>query len=121
MFIIRILLGSDNVKCPTPRAETRLRCGEVALIPLQLQCRVIIINDNNLNNNDNNNNLIAVTLTLIFPKTGYPSDIPLDVIITYDDCIYNDNTNSDEILTLLKEFCKERIDSNDYPRYIILE
>ena len=136
IIYIRILLGSENVKCPTPRAETRLRCGEVALIPLQLQCKVILTNNNNTINDDNNdaNDIILVTLTLIFPKTGYPNDIPLDVIIAYQHCNTNDNhTNndannddnndanddtSDEISNTLKEFCKQKIDNETttYPR-----
>ena len=135
IIYIRILLGSENVKCPTPRAEIRLRCGEVALIPLQLQCKVILTNNNNNNNtttsnndnNNDNNDIILVTLTLIFPKTGYPNDVPLDVIIAYQHCNTNDINNdndtnnddcNDDILNILKEFCKQRIDNdtNTYPR-----
>ena len=110
MFIIiinRILLGSSNVTCPTPKAETRLRCGEVALIPLQLICKVII-------NNNYNDDFIIVTLTIIFPKTGYPNDSPLDIILSNNN---KNNNNDDTILNILKEFCKQKNDKDDfYPR-----
>jgi hypothetical protein len=106
---IRILLGSDSVKCPTPRAETRLRCGDVALIPLQLLCKVIITSNNSSSS-------MMTTLTIIFPKIGFPFDMPLDVIISYDNSDVDIDTNSnDEILKNLKEFCNERNDDG-YPR-----
>jgi len=114
MFIIiinRILLGSSNVKCPTPKAETRLRCGEVALIPLQLICNVPVIT-----NNDDNNNSIVVNLTIIFPKAGYPDDLPLEIMLSTNNKIYNDY-NNDKILNPLREFCKQKNDNDDnYPR-----
>lgn len=108
---LRILLGSDSVKCPTPRAEIRLRCGDIALIPLQLLCKVII---NSNNNDDTSSSSIIVTLTIIFPKIGFPSDMPLDVVISCDSDI--DTNINDEIFQSLKEFCNEKSANDDYPR-----
>ncbi len=100
-------MGSSYVKCPTPRAETRLRCGEVALIPLQLVCTINI-------NNDTNSFILILTIT--FPKTGYPNDEPLDIAISNSST--PDNNERIEILVdQLREYCKQKIDNENYPRY----